>query len=122
MQRISREELAMHFHCPISTAANMLGIGTTALKKICRQYGIPRWPHRKVNAISAVLRSTVLALLYSPFFQRPPFFPFAFVHSLRLLPSRKRSKIVKNYIIVPTHDEGNNSKAFVRKRSKNSLT
>jgi transcriptional regulator of acetoin/glycerol metabolism len=32
----------------IEDAAKELGMGTTALKKRCRQYGIHRWPHRQV--------------------------------------------------------------------------
>ena len=32
----------------IEDAAKELGIGITALKKRCREYGIYRWPHRQV--------------------------------------------------------------------------
>lgn len=41
--------LQQHFHLPISQVAKELGVCATVLKKLCRQHGIPRWPHRKVN-------------------------------------------------------------------------
>ncbi|XP_073116423.1 uncharacterized protein [Elaeis guineensis] len=40
-------DLIDYFHLPIADAAKELGICTTALKKICRKHGMPRWPHRK---------------------------------------------------------------------------
>ena len=30
--------------------AKKLGVCATALKKLCRKYGIARWPHRKLQA------------------------------------------------------------------------
>lgn len=51
-QSVTREELARHFHLPISEAARRIGICTTVIKKICRSYGINRWPQRKVAAIT----------------------------------------------------------------------
>lgn len=41
--------LQQHFHLPISQVAKELGVCATVLKKLCRQHGIPRWPHRKVS-------------------------------------------------------------------------
>ncbi|KAH0449615.1 hypothetical protein IEQ34_020307 [Dendrobium chrysotoxum] len=44
-------DLADYFHLPISEAAKKLHICSTALKKICRKHGMPRWPHRKIKSI-----------------------------------------------------------------------
>lgn len=47
-RHITREELARQFHLPISEAAKNVGVCATVLKKVCRSYGILRWPQRKV--------------------------------------------------------------------------
>lgn len=39
------------FHLPISQAAEKLGMGATAVKKICRRHGIARWPFRKLDSL-----------------------------------------------------------------------
>jgi hypothetical protein len=54
---VTREELVALFHLPISEAAMKLGICTTVIKKICRGYGIPRWPQRKVTALQKRIES-----------------------------------------------------------------
>jgi hypothetical protein len=43
--------IAPHFNMPIKEAARKLNICQTVLKKICRDYGIQRWPARRVLAI-----------------------------------------------------------------------
>ncbi|KAK8954969.1 Protein RKD5 [Platanthera zijinensis] len=45
------KDLSNYFHLPISEAAKELRICSTALKKICRKHGMPRWPHRKIKSI-----------------------------------------------------------------------
>jgi hypothetical protein len=49
---ISLEALAACYDMPREDAARKLGIGCTCLKKICRRYGIKRWPCRKLGALS----------------------------------------------------------------------
>lgn len=39
----------------IEDAAKELGMGTTALKKRCRQYGIHRWPHRQLKSLDNLI-------------------------------------------------------------------
>ena len=43
------------FHLPMSAATKQLRIGSTALKKICRRHGIPRWPYRRLKAIEKII-------------------------------------------------------------------
>lgn len=53
--------LQQNFHLPISQVAKDLGVCATVLKKLCRQHGIPRWPHRKIKSLNkmiAVLEET----------------------------------------------------------------
>lgn len=47
--------LQQHFHLPISQVAKELGVCATVLKKICRQQGIPRWPHRKIKSLNKMI-------------------------------------------------------------------
>jgi hypothetical protein len=52
MIKMDLERLSEYFHMPINDVSKELGICTTVLKKICRNLGIPRWPHRKVRNVS----------------------------------------------------------------------
>ena len=56
------EELSKYFHLPEKAVAKELGICLTSLKKICRSYGITRWPFRKLKSIQ-VSRSIGLQCL-----------------------------------------------------------
>jgi hypothetical protein len=48
---ICERELRQHFHLPLHTAAQKFGICTTAFKKLCRRFGIAKWPHRQLRGI-----------------------------------------------------------------------
>jgi hypothetical protein len=48
---LSYAELAAHFRTPITQASESLGICQTSLKKMCRRYGLQRWPCRKLKLI-----------------------------------------------------------------------
>ena len=45
---IELDKLKEHFHEPMADVARKLGVCTTFFKRICRTYGIKRWPFRKV--------------------------------------------------------------------------
>ncbi|WP_162960328.1 RWP-RK domain-containing protein, partial [Pseudomonas aeruginosa] len=47
---ITLELLQTQFSKHLKDAANDLGIGSTTLKRICRQYGIARWPRRSLKS------------------------------------------------------------------------
>lgn len=51
LREIPRAELEEHFYMSIESAAAKMNIGLTTLKKLCRHYGIVRWPYRKVQQI-----------------------------------------------------------------------
>ena len=44
-------ELRENFGLPLQDVAVKMGIQLTALKKLCRKYGVMKWPHRKLTAI-----------------------------------------------------------------------
>jgi len=52
---ITKEVLAANFNLPLNEVAKKLGVCATALKKLCRKYGIARWPHRKLRSIDRKL-------------------------------------------------------------------
>lgn len=46
------DKLKNLFHIPITDAAKIFGICETNFKKLCRLYGINRWPYRKIKSIN----------------------------------------------------------------------
>uniref|UniRef100_A0A453CMI2 RWP-RK domain-containing protein n=1 Tax=Aegilops tauschii subsp. strangulata TaxID=200361 RepID=A0A453CMI2_AEGTS len=52
---ITLNDIAQYFHLPIREASRTLKIGLSILKKKCRQYGIPRWPHRKLKSLDSLI-------------------------------------------------------------------
>eukprot|EP00871_Galdieria_phlegrea_P001611 jgi/Galph1/2450/GphlegSOOS_G1131.1 len=55
---LSIETISPYFTQNIQTAAKELGICCTLLKKICRKYGISRWPYRKIQSVDKVIYQT----------------------------------------------------------------
>ncbi|XVF62296.1 hypothetical protein PTKIN_Ptkin08bG0206100 [Pterospermum kingtungense] len=54
--RIALEDLAKYFDLPIVEASRNLNVGLTVLKRKCREFGIPRWPHRKIKSLGGLIR------------------------------------------------------------------
>jgi len=48
---IELDKLKQHFHEPMADVARKFGVCTTFFKRICRTYGIKRWPFRKLQSI-----------------------------------------------------------------------
>lgn len=57
MGDLTYEDLAGVFHLPLPEAAKELGIGSTALKRVCRKQNIPRWPFRRLRSLDTLIRS-----------------------------------------------------------------
>ncbi|GMY11095.1 protein RKD5 [Fagus crenata] len=53
--RIALSDLAKYFDLPITEASRNLKVGLTVLKKKCREFGIPRWPHRKIKSLDSLI-------------------------------------------------------------------
>ncbi|KAJ0252203.1 Protein RKD5 [Hirschfeldia incana] len=49
------EDLSKYFGVPIVEASRRLNVGLTVLKKKCREFGIPRWPHRKIKSLDSLI-------------------------------------------------------------------
>ncbi|XP_059670771.1 protein RKD5 [Cornus florida] len=54
--RLSLADIVKYFDLPIIEASKNLKVGVTALKKKCRELGIPRWPHRKIKSLDTLIR------------------------------------------------------------------
>jgi hypothetical protein len=54
---LSRNTISQYFYMPICQAAKELNVGLTYLKKRCRELGIRRWPHRKLNSLQILINN-----------------------------------------------------------------
>ncbi|GAA0160389.1 hypothetical protein LIER_39032 [Lithospermum erythrorhizon] len=57
LDTLALEDIAKYFDIPIIQASRKLRVGLTLLKKKCREFGIPRWPHRKIKSLDLLIRS-----------------------------------------------------------------
>ncbi|XP_024314653.1 protein RKD4-like [Brachypodium distachyon] len=55
LQHVGLDELRRYFYMPMTKAAQELNVGTTALKKRCRELGVARWPHRKMKSLRSLI-------------------------------------------------------------------
>lgn len=61
---LSLEDLSKYFGVPIVEASRRLHIGLTVLKKKCREFGIPRWPHRKIKSLDTLINDLQVLSLH----------------------------------------------------------
>jgi len=54
---LSEKELRDHFNMPLNEVAKKFSMCTTALKKLCRKYGVMQWPHRKLRSLEKKIAS-----------------------------------------------------------------
>ena len=54
---LSFNMLSQFFDMPILEASKKLKVGLTVLKKRCRFFGIPRWPHRKMKSLNSLIHN-----------------------------------------------------------------
>lgn len=50
---MSRAKLEVLFDRPVEQAARALGVSGTIVKRLCRRYGIPKWPFRQLTRLDA---------------------------------------------------------------------
>lgn len=48
-KRVTLRDLERYFEYPIEEVSKMMGVSTTIIKRLCRKYGIKRWPYRQVS-------------------------------------------------------------------------
>lgn len=62
-KRVTLRDLERYFEYPIEEVSKMMGVSTTIIKRLCRKYGIKRWPYRQVSEavpfFSSALRKVV---------------------------------------------------------------
>lgn len=47
---VTREMLQGQFHLPMEEAGKSWGVSTTIVKRVCRTFGIERWPYRQIQS------------------------------------------------------------------------
>lgn len=50
-KRVTLRDLERYFEYPIEEVSKMMGVSTTIIKRLCRKYGIKRWPYRQVSML-----------------------------------------------------------------------
>jgi hypothetical protein len=60
--KITLSDLAKYFDMPIAEASKNLNVGLTVLKRKCREFGIPRWPHRKIKSLDSLIHDLQVLL------------------------------------------------------------
>ncbi|KAE9606588.1 putative transcription factor Nin-like family [Lupinus albus] len=53
--KIALSDLIKYFDMPIVEASRHLNVGLTVLKRKCREFGIHRWPHRKIKSLDNLI-------------------------------------------------------------------
>lgn len=61
--RLGLKDLVKYFDLPIVEASKNLKVGLTVLKRKCREFGIPRWPHRKIKSLDGLIRDLQVSTL-----------------------------------------------------------
>ncbi|XP_010420284.1 PREDICTED: uncharacterized protein LOC104705893 [Camelina sativa] len=56
-KKMTVKDFRMHFHLPIESAAREMKVCPTVIKKICREGGLMRWPHRKIKCLLTRIES-----------------------------------------------------------------
>ncbi|KAI5065032.1 hypothetical protein GOP47_0019727 [Adiantum capillus-veneris] len=54
-RRLRMSELSTYFHLSVVDAAKKLRVSQTTLKKACRNFGLKRWPGRKVRSLESTI-------------------------------------------------------------------
>ncbi|EME28578.1 hypothetical protein Gasu2_28320 [Galdieria sulphuraria] len=54
--KLTIETISPYFTQNIQAASKELGICCTLLKKVCRKYGITRWPYRKIQSVEKTIQ------------------------------------------------------------------
>ncbi|GJQ12834.1 hypothetical protein GpartN1_g4625.t1 [Galdieria partita] len=54
--KLTIETISPYFTQNIQAASKELGICCTLLKKVCRKYGITRWPYRKIQSVDKTIQ------------------------------------------------------------------
>ncbi|EEF46117.1 conserved hypothetical protein [Ricinus communis] len=49
--KLTLKDFTAYFDLPIEEAAKRMSLCPTVVKKICRRYGMNRWPHRKIKSM-----------------------------------------------------------------------
>lgn len=57
ISRLTLDDLSKYFDLPIIEASKNLKVGLTVLKRKCREFGISRWPHRKIKSLDGLIHN-----------------------------------------------------------------
>ncbi|CAM9230162.1 unnamed protein product, partial [Choristocarpus tenellus] len=55
-KRVTLRDLERYFEYPIEEVSRMMGVSTTIIKRLCRKYGIKRWPYRQIRSVNKSIK------------------------------------------------------------------
>ncbi len=61
---ITMSLLQQHFHMPLKIVSRKFGVCTTEFKKLCRRFGVAKWPHRQLRGIDKKIAALRAELTY----------------------------------------------------------
>jgi len=92
--KITLSDLAKYFDMPIAEASKNLNVGLTVLKRKCREFGIPRWPHRKIKSLDSLIHDLQVLLHFFIYYYD---FKISVIHTY--IPMSKKTSMVYSQLL-----------------------
>ncbi|KAK7253022.1 hypothetical protein RIF29_37402 [Crotalaria pallida] len=111
--KITLPDLAKYFDMPIVEASKNLNVGLTVLKRKCREFGIRRWPHRKLKSLDNLIHDLQEEAKYQE--SKDKAAAMAVIERKRMLESEKENIEKKPFMDIQTETKRFRQDVFKRR-------